>query len=117
MADRRELGELGEALAERLLRSKGYRILARNHRTRLGEIDLVCRDRDTIVFVEVKARTSDAFGSPADAVGSTKRSRLRRLAEEYLAGRGEEDRPVRFDVVSVRLDGPAPAVEHIEGAF
>jgi len=63
--NRSAVGNKGESLARKALRNKGMRVLARNYRTRLGEVDLVCQDRDTVVFVEVKARTSDAFGHPS----------------------------------------------------
>ncbi|UCG43934.1 MAG: YraN family protein [candidate division WOR-3 bacterium] len=115
--NRSAVGSKGEDLARKALRSKGMRVLARNHRTRLGEVDLICQDRDTVVFVEVKARTSDAFGHPLLAVGQRKQKKLRSLAQEFLAARRLEDRPVRFDVVSVRLDCDPPEVEHIAGAF
>ena len=115
--NRSAVGNRGEQLARKTLRNKGMHVLARNHRTRLGEVDLVCQDRDTVVFVEVKARTSDAFGHPALAVGQRKQKKLRSLAQEYLATHDLEDSPVRFDVVSVRLDSDPPEVEHIPGAF
>jgi putative endonuclease len=115
--NRSAVGIKGEELARKVLRSKGMRVLARNHRTRLGEVDLICQDRDTVVFVEVKARTSDAFGHPSLAVGQRKQKKLRSLAQEYLAGHDLEESPVRFDVVSVKLDRDPPEVEHIPGAF
>lgn len=114
--NRKELGSRGEGLARRYLSRKGFRILDRNWRTRLGEIDLVCRDRDTLVFVEVKARSGADFGRPYEAVGPVKQSRLRRLAEEYIGSHELADCPVRFDVLSV-LMLKKPEVEHIEGAF
>jgi putative endonuclease len=115
--NRSAVGIKGEELARKVLRRKGMRVLARNHRTRLGEVDLICQDRDTVVFVEVKARTSDAFGHPSLAVGQRKQKKLRSLAQEYLAGHDLEESPVRFDVVSVKLDRDPPEVEHIPGAF
>ena len=115
--NRSVVGTKGENLARKTLKNKGFRVLARNHRTRLGEVDLVCRDGDTVVFVEVKARTSDEFGHPSEAVGHRKQAKLRNLAEEYVSAHDLEDSPVRFDVVSVRLDTDPPEVEHIPGAF
>ncbi len=114
--NRQQVGARGEALARRYIRQRGLKVIERNWRTRSGEIDLVCRDRDTLVFVEVKSRTGETFGQPYEAVGPAKRQRLRRLAEEYIASRGLAECPVRFDVLSVRLDRE-PRVEHIEGAF
>ncbi|HUP68292.1 MAG TPA: YraN family protein [Acidimicrobiales bacterium] len=111
---RRALGQRGEdAVAEWYL-SQGYEVVVRNWRCRDGELDLVVRDGRTFVFCEVKTRTTDAFGVPAEAVTRTKQMRLRRLAAKWL----ENDAPVRptdirFDVASV-LGG---VVEVIEGAF
>ena len=111
---RRLLGAAGEAAAERWYRDHGYRILARNWRCREGEIDLVARRARVVVFCEVKARTTDAFGVPAEAVTRTKQQRLRRLAARWLAETPSHGRAsIRFDVAAV-LGG---AVEVIEGAF
>ena len=111
---RRTLGAQGEAIAANWYRSRGYEILARNWRRREGEIDLVLRNGSAYVFVEVKTRTSDNFGVPAEAVGRDKQVRLRHLAARWL----QEDAPgpareIRFDVVSI-LGGK---IEVIEGAF
>jgi putative endonuclease len=115
--NRQQVGSRGETIARRFLQRRGFRVIDRNWRTRSGEIDLVCRDRDTLVFVEVKARSGIDFGQPYEAVGTQKQARLRRLAEEYIAGHALGEFPVRFDVLSVRLDSEPGAVEHIEGAF
>lgn len=113
----KELGAEGERVAEQFLRSKGLKVLERNLRTRLGEIDLVCQDKDTIVFVEVKTRTSALYGDGTAAVGARKQAKLRRLAQAYLASRSPESLNARFDVLSVMLLAGEPTVEHIEGAF
>lgn len=116
--DRVSLGKHAEDLACRELRRRGYEILARRHRTRLGEIDIIARDGPTIVFIEVKARTSDRYGGPWEAVTWQKQDRIGRLASEYLAHRGWHDRPCRFDVVAVRVDERNRAwVEVVAGAF
>jgi len=115
--NRRETGREGERLARRHLERLGYRVLDLNHRTRIGELDIVCEDDRTIVFVEVKARTSTDFGEPAEAVDLRKQAKLRRLAEEYLIEHGLEDHDARFDVLSVRLGAGDPVVEHLKGAF
>lgn len=112
-----EVGRKGEELARAHLRRRGWRILETNHRSRLGEVDVICREGETVVFVEVKTRTSDAFGAPAEAVGTRKQNRLRALAQEYLAAGGLDSADIRFDVVAIRLDAKPPAIEHIEGAF
>ncbi len=115
--NRSELGKQGERLAEEYLRGKGYEVLARNYRNRLGEIDLICRHRGTIVFVEVKTRTQTLFGRPEEAVTRAKRDKLERLSQCYLAEQRIEDADVRLDVVSVRLDSGTESVEHIEGVI
>jgi putative endonuclease len=94
--------------------SKGYAVAARNWRSRSGELDLVLTLGNLVVFCEVKARTSAAFGSPAEAVTASKQARLRRLAAEWLAAAGGGGRDVRFDVAAV-LRGVE--IEVIEGAF
>ena len=101
---RQELGRAGEDAAVDALRARGYRIVARNVRMRGGELDVVAEDAGTIVFVEVKARRSTAFGTPAEAVGPRKQRTLCHLALRYLAGRRLGDRPCRFDVVEVWVD-------------
>ena len=118
MANRRLAGSRFEDMACSYLRSKGYRILDRNVCLLRKEIDIVASDRDTIVFVEVKGRRSDAFGSPLDAVGNTKQRHILAAANAYLRLKSLHDRSCRFDVVSVRVspDGQ-PALEHVENAF
>lgn len=111
------LGKLGEDLACDELRRRGYAILARRFRTRLGEIDIVARDGGTVVFVEVKARRSLAFGIPPESVTYRKRRRLCAMATEYLSRGSAKARSCRFDVVSVLLDGATPVVDIIRGAF
>lgn len=116
---RRDLGEAGEAAAAAWLEARGYRVVARNVRTRHGEIDLVARLGDVVVFVEVKSRTSARFGHPADAIVPWKQHRLALLAATYLHRVGLEDSAVRFDAIAVRLDpgGRVVEIEHIPDAF
>ena len=112
------LGERGEEAAARHLLSLGYIILERRFRTRAGEIDLVARDGDTLVFVEVKARTSLACGRPAEAVDGRKRGRIVRAASLYLARHGGGEAPCRFDVVEVLIEpGLSPRLRLIRNAF
>jgi putative endonuclease len=125
---RRALGARGEILAGRWLEGRGCTVLARNVRTRHGEIDLIARDRRTLVFVEVKTRrVGDRRAIRADqdpllGLGSRQCLRLRRLAAAWLADRSEP-RPrtaaVRFDVIAVVVDtrGRTRRIEHVEGAF
>lgn len=103
LLNRITLGKSGEDLACRELQRLGYAILARRYRTRYGEIDIVARDGPTLVFVEVKARTSDRFGAPAEAVTLDKQARLTAMARDYLARRGAAGAPCRFDVVAIRF--------------
>lgn len=115
---RQVFGRASERLAEGLLRAKGYRILDRNVRTSLGELDLVAEDRGVVVFVEVKGRTTKAFGGALLAVNHRKRAKLAKLAGQYLARRCWSDRLCRFDVVLVhgRLSAQEQ-VEHVQNAF
>lgn len=127
----RKTGSIGERLASHHLETLGYRVLARNLRVgRLGELDLVAwaEDGRTLCFVEVKTRTSERYGTPAEAVSVFKRKRIRKMAEAWLAcsmsgggagGRSLQDIPLRFDVVEVMLDreNHSARVHHIPGAF
>lgn len=114
---RQELGKSAEDLAAQLLADRGYEILARRYRTRYGEIDIVARENATIVFVEVKARTSGEFGHAAETVGAWKQRRLARMAEDYLARNRLMDRPCRFDVVAIDGSPPNPHVTIYPSAF
>lgn len=109
---RGERGRRAERLAEALLREAGYRVVASNVRTPRGEIDLVAWDGPVLCFVEVKARGSDAFGSPEEAVTPAKRSHLRSAARAYLADLGKEPDSCRFDVVAIDLDPDDRIVAH-----
>ena len=115
----RSLGERGERAAERYLRRKGYKIVARRERGRLGELDLVAVDGRTVVFIEVKTRTSHSAGHPAEAVGPDKQQRLTRLALGYLKRHGLLEHKARFDVVAVTWPDSAkqPHIDHIPNAF
>lgn len=115
---RKRLGLLGESAAAEELTRRGYRIIRRNYLCRRGEADLVAEDGETLVFVEVKTRTSLRHGLPREAVGWTKQQKLVLAAEHYLQTQKVEERPVRFDVVEVViLNGEVAAVEVILDAF
>lgn len=115
---RREAGREAEAAAARHLESLGMKVVGRNVRSGGGEIDLVVRDGDTIVFVEVRYRESGAFGPPEESVGVPKRLRVARAARSYLSEIGPSDwREARFDVVAVEGNGEAPALRHFPAAF
>jgi putative endonuclease len=107
----------GEALAALFLRLKGYRIEARNWRCPLGELDIVAWDRDTLVFVEVKARSGTSAGAPEEAVDRRKQARLVRLAQAYLARCRGPTPPCRFDVIAVEHRRPLPRIRHLRAAF
>jgi putative endonuclease len=118
MNSRIRKGARGEEIAARHLEGRGFRIRARNYRTRRGEIDLVAERGRTIVFIEVRFRRSEAFGSPAETVGPRKRRRIVSAAAAFLVEHGLAERPCRFDVIAVT--GPAAGPEeilHIENAF
>jgi putative endonuclease len=115
---RRLFGQEGEAAAERYLRRKGYKIVAKNLRSSLGELDLIAEDGSVLVFVEVKARRTQDFGGAIYAVHRQKQERLVRLAAQYLARHHLAHRNCRFDVVLLQgTDSAAPQVEHIQNAF
>lgn len=123
---RRRHGQLGERIAEEHLTHRGYSIVARNFRTRYGELDLVAVDDRALVFCEVKTRiagTRRGPDGPLDAIGSRKRDRLRRMATQWLAETSNSPRPrppdIRFDAIGVMLSpaGRLLALEHLENAF
>ena len=113
------LGRRGERAARRFLRKKrGHRILAANYACHIGEIDLITLDGDTIVFVEVKTRSSDERSQPFEAVGWQKRRRIEMAARYYLTQTRAQDLPCRFDVVSIVWPAKgSPTIEHFENAF
>lgn len=115
---RQALGLEGETRACQAVEARGYRVLARRYRTRMGEIDIVARHEGAIVFVEVKARRGGAFGDPAAAVTWQKQRRLVAMASDYLARHRLERCAVRFDVVSVEFhEGRGAMVTVIPDAF
>jgi putative endonuclease len=111
------VGRAGEALAEAYLTRAGCRAIARNFRCRVGEIDLVVVDGETIVFVEVRTRRGARCGTPLESVDGRKQARVGRVARYFLGLHGWGDRIVRFDVVGVRLDTDTPTIDHVRGAF
>ncbi len=113
-----KLGARGERVAAGALKRAGYRILARNYTCPAGEIDLIAADADTIVFVEVKTRSSTAVAFPEASVTRAKRKQLTRVARYFLQAKSAQDRPSRFDVVAVVMpDGGKPETEHFVNAF
>jgi putative endonuclease len=110
-------GRRAEALAEAWLAGLGYQTLARNHATRRGEVDLVCREGEVICFVEVRSRTSLAQGSPLETVGITKARRVVAAATDWAARNGALAQALRFDVVAVVFEGEVARFELVRGAF
>mgnify|MGYP000862664561 FL=1 len=111
------LGGQGENCAAAYLRKKGYRILEQNYSTRSGEIDIIAENGETLVFVEVKTRSSLRYGTPAEAVNFRKRNKIIQTASWYLRQRHMEYRPCRFDVIEIYATGGLWTVRQIEGAF
>ena len=107
------LGKKGEKLVEAYLKKQGCKILKRNYRTPFGEADIIAQDGDEIAFIEVKTRSSDKYGSPAEAVTRQKRERYMHIAKFYWLSKGEEPN-ARFDVAQVFVDG---GIDYIKNAF
>ena len=115
---RQNLGQSGEDIAAEFLSKNGYAILTRNYRCRYGEIDVIAKLRDVLVFIEVKTRTGDAYGSPAAAVTHRKQRQISKTAQYYLAERNLFDAPARFDVVCIAIDTDQQArIEILPNAF
>ena len=111
------LGKEGERVAERYLKKKGYKLVERNYRCAVGELDLIVLDRRVIVFVEVKTRTGSGFGSPLEAVEFRKQHKMIQTAQFFLTAKNLNQREARFDVVGVCWSGLEPSVQHIQNAF
>jgi len=113
-----EIGSYGERVAAAFVRRHGYRVLTRNCKTDRGEIDLVCRDGDVLVFVEVRSRSSDQFGRPAESIDARKEEAMRAAAEDYLQLLKRDDITWRFDAVEVRLKiGEVPSCTLLPNIF
>lgn len=111
------LGRSGEKIASDFLKSNGYKILSKNYRSKLGEIDIIAQDRKVICFIEVKTRASDKFGLPSEAVIGPKQRQISRVALAYLKEKGLFDKKARFDVVSIIDAQNSPKVTLIKNAF
>ena len=112
------LGDRGEMVAAAYLVEKGYKILEKKARTSYGELDLIAQIKDTLVFVEVKTRSSKQFGLPEEAVDLQKQKQMARLANGYIQKNGPSKMKIRFDVISVLYNGVnEPQIRHIQNAF
>lgn len=114
---RQVLGGDGERIAETYLSKKGYRIVARNYRCPMGEVDLILLDRRVIVFVEVKTRRHERFGPPLESVHPRKQQKMIKTALWFLSQHKLHNREARFDVVGISFTKQPPLVEHVENAF
>jgi putative endonuclease len=119
---KKRLGARGEEIAARYLKKRGYRIVDRNYRNRLGEIDIVAEQGGSLVFVEVRTRSDIVFGSPFESVTVQKQQQLSKVALEYINQMGCHNRAARFDVVGVQMkqgsdNGHEAAVELLQNAF
>ena len=110
-------GQKAESIAIRRLKKAGYKIVTRNYRNRIGEIDIVARDGDTLVFVEVKARRSARYGDPKHALTRAKQRKISMVALEYLKSTGQGSTKARFDVVAITAPASEPRIEIIKNAF
>ena len=113
----RGVGQEWETLAEKHLKAAGYKILVRNFRTKVGEIDFVAQEGSVLCFVEVKGRHSLHFGLPEEAVNAEKQRRIFRAAQAYLQRERLEEAPCRFDVVAILDEGTNPGVRILRDAF
>src|SRR5215218_9812318 len=116
-AARQALGELGERIAERWLRERGWRVVQRRFRSGHRDIDLVVEQDGLVAFVEVKARRGDRFGDPVEAVNWKKQKELGRSARVWIERHGRREDAYRFDVFGVLVDGNAVRVRHVANAF
>lgn len=114
---RRALGQQGEEIAAQYLQKEGYRILTRNFRTRYGELDIICWKNDILIFVEVKTRRSENFGSAEEAITSKKIAHIKKVALHYLADNHTKYKEIRFDVITILMVNYEPRLNHIQAAF
>ncbi len=107
----------GESLSVRHLKKNGYKILEQNYRNKLGEIDIIAKEKGTLVFVEVKARRSDLFGNPKWAVTPKKQRKISMVALYYLKATKQTRAKARFDVISISSSEDNPRIEIVKNAF
>lgn len=115
--DRLSLGRQCESTAAQYLQRKGMKILERNLRTPVGEIDLIARDRNILAFIEVKTRRGNAFGSPCEAVGPHKQRQIIRAVKWYLNDSPHKMLQPRFNVIAITVHGEDLQIEHVPAAF
>ncbi len=113
----KSLGERGEEIAVNFLKKNRYKILFRNYRCKFGEIDIIAQHKKTLAFIEVKTRSSEAYGLPQEAVQSKKQKKISWVALEFIQRYKLEDRAARFDIVAIQFSGKGYNVNLIENAF
>ncbi len=112
------LGKKGEDLAAAFLQKKGFQIVIRNYRKKIGEVDIIAKDKQTLVFIEVKTRSSLLFGKPFEAVTTNKQAQLNRIALEYMTRNKLLEQAARFDVISILIPKNGKAeIEHLQNCF
>jgi len=115
---RLELGKIGEALALKYLKRHKYKIIEQNYKSRYGEIDIIAKDKDVLVFIEVKTRQSTEFGLPQESVDIRKQRQIAKVALIYLAKMNIQEIDCRFDIVAITyLPNQKPKIELIKNAF
>ncbi|PKL72440.1 YraN family protein [Candidatus Kuenenbacteria bacterium HGW-Kuenenbacteria-1] len=116
---KRKIGDLGEKIAKQYLKKQGYKIIKQNYTNRAGEIDLIVKEKDQIVFVEVKTRTNQNFGYPEEAIDSRKQNKIFKTAQNYLIKEKIFSENYRFDVISIEMDQSTKKaiIKHIKSAF
>ena len=110
-------GKTGEDLAAKYLRKKGYSIILRNYRTKCGEIDIIAKHKNVLIFIEVKTRKGVFLDTPLAAVTKRKTIQISKVAQEYLSKENKFDTEARFDVIAVCYNNDQTDIEHIENAF
>jgi putative endonuclease len=113
----RVFGNQGETVAEKYLRRKGYRLVCKNFRTRIGEIDIIVSKGNYLIFCEVKTRKNTNFGMPFEAVDERKQKKIRKVAQLFMQQKSYKKNDVRFDVLSISERNERYEIEHFVGAF
>jgi putative endonuclease len=116
-AEKKEIGQRGEEMAVSFLKGLNYQILERNYRCKLGEVDIIALDNDTLVFIEVRTRSSLDFGLPQESINRRKRHQISKVALEFMLRKKMKNIPARFDVVAISLEPGKEKVDHIKDAF
>jgi putative endonuclease len=114
---RKTLGKQGEKQAQKFLIKQGYQLIVSNYRNCFGEIDIIAQDKEDLVFIEVKTRTNNNFGTPPEAINSFKQQKLTKIAKGYLKENNLEDCCCRFDAVCIEIKQAKPKIELIKNVF